>query len=126
GMASLRALLRQRIAGHRYRNWLIFGERNADRDFHYADEIRDWEGRGAIERLDLAFSRDQPERIYVQHRLEARADAVRDWVAQGAAIHVCGSLEGMAPGVDAALRRILGEQQLLELTASSRYRRDVY
>ena len=126
GIASLRALLKQRIAGKRFRNWLIFGERNADRDFHHGDEILGWKSSGAIERLDLAFSRDQTERIYVQHRLEAAAEMVRQWVAQGAIIYVCGSLQGMAPGVDEALRRILGDSQVRELSAASRYRRDVY
>ncbi|HET9033088.1 MAG TPA: sulfite reductase flavoprotein subunit alpha [Dokdonella sp.] len=126
GIASLRALLKQRISRKRYRNWLIFGERNSQCDFHYGEEIRGWKKSGAIERLDLAFSRDQSERIYVQDRLEAEADAVREWVDQGAIIYVCGSLQGMAPGVDEALRRILGDSRLRQLAATSRYRRDVY
>ena len=126
GMASLRALLRQRVEQQRHRNWLIFGERNADRDFHYGEEILRWKAIGAIERLDLAFSRDQAERIHVQHLLEAAGESVCEWVAQGAAIYVCGSLEGMAPGVDAALRRILGDAQLQQLANTSRYLRDVY
>lgn len=126
GIASLRALLKQRIAARRFRNWLIFGERNRDCDFHYGDEIRAWKESGAVQRLDLAFSRDQAERIYVQNRLEAAAEAVRTRVAQGAVIYVCGSLQGMAPGVDEALGRILGDTQLRQLAADSRYRRDVY
>lgn len=126
GIASLRALLRQRIAEGRFRNWLIFGERNADHDFHYRDEILGWKGNGKIERLDLAFSRDQAERIYVQNRLEAAAASVRDWVEHGAVIHVCGSSHGMAPGVDATLRRILGDAKVHDLTVNARYRRDVY
>lgn len=126
GMASLRALLRQRVMQKRHRNWLIFGERNADRDFHYGPEILRWKEAGQIERLDLAFSRDQPERIYVQNLLDRAAESVREWVAQGAAVYVCGSLEGMAPGVDSALRRILGDGQVQQLASSSRYLRDVY
>ena len=126
GIASLRALIRQRIAERRLRNWLVFGERNADRDFHYREEILDWQSSGAIARLDLAFSRDQAERIYVQHRLQAAADEVRRWVDEGCEILVCGSLRGMAPGVDAVLQGILGEARVLELTATGRYRRDVY
>lgn len=126
GIASLRALLRQRIAQGRFRNWLIFGERNAEHDFHYRDEILGWKECGQIERLDLAFSRDQPERIYVQDRLEAAAGLVREWVEQGAVIHVCGSLQGMSSGVDAALRRILGDAKVHELTVNAHYRRDVY
>ena len=92
GMAGLRALLRQRIAAGHRRNWLLFGERNADRDYYWRDEIEHWHADGKIERLDLAFSRDQPERIYVQHRLAERANALRQWVDEGASIHVCGSL----------------------------------
>lgn len=126
GIASLRALLRQRVAQGRFRNWLIFGERNADRDFHYGDEIAGWRDSGCIERLDLAFSRDQPERIHVQHRLQAAAADLRRWLAAGAIIHVCGSSQGMAPDVDAALRHILGDDGVQALTASARYRRDVY
>ncbi|HQW75470.1 MAG TPA: sulfite reductase flavoprotein subunit alpha, partial [Dokdonella sp.] len=75
---------------------------------------------------DLAFSRDQPERIHVQHRLQAAAADLRRWLADGAIIHVCGSSQGMAPGVDATLRHILGDEGVHALTASARYRRDVY
>jgi sulfite reductase (NADPH) flavoprotein alpha-component len=126
GIASLRALIRQRIAEGRLRNWLIFGERNADRDFHFRDEILGWQADASLVRLDLAFSRDQAEPVYVQHRLLAASANVREWVEAGAEILVCGSLQGMAPGVDQALHDILGETRLLELAAAGRYRRDVY
>jgi len=62
----------------------------------------------------------------VQHRLLQRADALRDWLARGAAVYVCGSLQGMAAGVDAALRQVAGEALWAELVGSGRYRRDVY
>ncbi|HET8701595.1 MAG TPA: sulfite reductase flavoprotein subunit alpha, partial [Nitrococcus sp.] len=102
GLAGLRAHLAARItAGHR-RNWLVFGERNAACDFYFEDEIRRWLAMGAIERLDLAFSRDGAARIYVQDRLRMAAQELRNWVEAGAAIYVCGSAVGMAPGVDAA------------------------
>lgn len=126
GIAGLRALLKQRIATAQKRNWLIFGERNADRDFHYREEIERWHANGAIERLDLAFSRDTSARVYVQNHIDENANALREWVAAGAAIYVCGSLKGMAPGVDAALRRTLGDECMRQLTARSRYCRDVY
>lgn len=126
GIASLRAMLRQRIADGRFRNWLIFGERNADRDFHYREEILGWKASGRIERLDLAFSRDQPERVHVQHRLHAAAADLRRWLDAGAVIHVCGSSHGMAPGVDEVLRHVLGEDEVNALSANARYRRDVY
>ena len=79
-----------------------------------------------LERLDLAFSRDQEARVYVQHRLLEAQEAVRDWVAQGAAIYVCGSAEGMAGDVHAALTEILGAARLARLTEDGLYRRDVY
>jgi sulfite reductase (NADPH) flavoprotein alpha-component len=126
GIAGLRALLKQRIATGAHRNWLLFGERNAAHDFHYRDEILHWQEQGFIERLDLAFSRDQPERIYVQQRLAESVVQLRAWVAHGAALYVCGSLEGMAPGVHAALVESLGGDVVERLQVEGRYRRDVY
>jgi sulfite reductase (NADPH) flavoprotein alpha-component len=126
GLAGLRGLLRQRIAQGHHRNWLIFGERNRDCDYLLRDEIEGYLHHGGLQKLDLAFSRDQSERIYVQHRLIAEAAAVRDWVRQGATIYVCGSLRGMAPGVDAALHEILGDAAVADMLRDARYRRDVY
>jgi sulfite reductase (NADPH) flavoprotein alpha-component len=126
GMAGLRALLKARIAERRYRNWLIFGERSAAHDRFYGDEIEQWRAAGRVARVDWVFSRDQPERRYVQHCLRDCADELRRWVADGAAIYVCGSLQGMAPSVDAALSDVLGAGLLEELAISGRYRRDVY
>lgn len=126
GAAGLRAHLKARIAAGARRNWLLFGERNAARDFFYGDEIRQWRDEGFIERLDLAFSRDGSEREYVQHALAAAADELRDWIDAGAAIYVCGSLQGMAPGVDAVLSEVLGDETVERLRIEGRYRRDVY
>ncbi len=126
GMAGLRALLRERIAQGRHANWLLFGERQRHRDFYYADELQAALAAGRLERLDLAFSRDGAGPRYVQHLLDEHAERLRDWIARGAAIRVCGSLEGMAGGVDAALRRALGDQTVDALLESGRYRRDVY
>ncbi len=81
---------------------------------------------GTLQRLDLAFSRDQQQRIYVQDILRNNADELVKWVEQGAVIYICGSIEGMASGVDQALTDILGEQKLDELRQAGRYRRDVY
>ncbi len=126
GLAGLRALIKaRRAAGHR-RNWLIFGERNAACDWFCQDEIATWRRDGTLERVDAVFSRDQPERRYVQHCLREQSDAVRAWVDAGAAVYVCGSLQGMAGGVDAALQEILGAQRLQDLQHAGRYRRDVY
>jgi len=74
----------------------------------------------------MVFSRDQPERFYVQHRLLQSADTLRAWLDNGAAMYVCGSLQGMASGVDAALRQIAGNALWSDLSATGRYRRDVY
>ena len=107
-------------------NWLLFGERNAAYDFHHQAELEGWHRQGTLQRLDVAFSRDQPTRVYVQHLLAAEADTVRAWVAQGAAVYVCGSLQGMAQEVDSTLRQILGADALDHLLREGRYRRDVY
>jgi sulfite reductase (NADPH) flavoprotein alpha-component len=106
--------------------WLLFGERSAQCDAHYRAEIDAWAQQGWLARVDWVFSRDQAERRYVQHALQDAADAVRAWVADGAALYVCGSLEGMAGEVDLALQTILGEQALQQLATEGRYRRDVY
>jgi sulfite reductase (NADPH) flavoprotein alpha-component len=118
--------LRTRAAEGRHANWLVFGERNARHDFLYRDEIEAWQAAGVLRRVDMVFSRDQEERIYVQHRLLQAHDEVRAWIERGAAIYVCGSLQGMASGVDAALRQIAGDAVMSELAGSGRYRRDVY
>jgi sulfite reductase (NADPH) flavoprotein alpha-component len=126
GLAGLRAHLRARAAAGRHDNWLVFGERQAAHDFLYREEIETWQAGGVLQRLDMVFSRDQAERFYVQHRLLQSTDTLLRWLDDGAAIYVCGSLQGMASGVDAALRQIAGEALMNELTASGRYRRDVY
>lgn len=126
GLAGLRAHLKARAAlGVRW-NWLVFGERTADHDYFHREEIEGWRASGLLDRVDLAFSRDQSERVYVQHRLRAAADVLRRWVANGAAIYVCGSLEGMSRDVHAALVEVLGAETLERLTDEGRYRRDVY
>ena len=126
GIAGLRALLKTRIARGHQRNWLLFGERHERVDRLHVDELERWREAGDLERLDLVWSREAQGPRYVQDRLLAAADAVRGYVADGAAIYVCGSLAGMAPGVDAALRGILGERSVEDLIAAGRYRRDVY
>ena len=126
GLAGLRAHLRARAAAGRRDNWLVFGERQAAHDYLCREEIEAWQARGVLQRLDMVFSRDQPERFYVQHRLLQSADTLRAWLDNGAAIYVCGSLQGMASGVDAALRQIAGNALWSDLSATGRYRRDVY
>ena len=126
GLAGLRALLCERERLGEHQNWLLYGERNAQWDRPYRAELERWQQEGVLERLDLVFSRDQPERMYVQHRLLQASESVLDWLARGAAVYVCGSLQGMGSGVDAALRQIAGDERMRELVLQGRYRRDVY
>ncbi len=126
GLAGLRSLLKARIADGQQRNWLLFGERNIKHDFLCQDELQGWLASGDLALLDLAFSRDQEEKIYVQDRLRESAEVLRRWLSDGAAIYVCGSLQGMAAGVDQALVDILGSEAVERLIEQGRYRRDVY
>lgn len=126
GLAGLRSLLKARIADGLQRNWLLFGERTIAHDYLCQDELQGWLASGDLALLDLAFSRDQEEKIYVQDRLRESAEVLRKWLADGAAIYVCGSLQGMAAGVDQALVDILGREAVERLIEQGRYRRDVY
>lgn len=132
GLAGLRGHLRARAAATGPHaepappTWLIFGERNAAIDYHYRDEIDAWRRSGLLQRLDLAFSRDQAEPVYVQHLLREAGAQVRDWLARDAAIYICGSAVGMAEAVHRTLIELIGEAALDELTVAGRYRRDVY
>jgi sulfite reductase (NADPH) flavoprotein alpha-component len=126
GIAGLRAHIKQRQQHHQDQNWLIFGERHRATDFFFEDEISAWQTQGVLQRLDLAFSRDQEQRLYVQHQLKAAANEVQSWINKGAAIYVCGSLQGMASEVDASLRDILGDARVEQLREQGLYRRDVY
>ena len=125
GIAGLRGHLKTRALEGQGRNWLLFGERNSAHDFHYRSELEAWRDAGRLT-LDLAWSRDGNAERYVQELLPARAGQLRAWIAEGAAIYVCGSLQGMAAGVDYALQDILGREQLDNLVVEKRYQRDVY
>lgn len=125
GIAGLRALLKARMAAGHHDNWLFFGERQSAVDHFYAADIERWRGQEYLSRVDLAFSRDQDERVYVQHLLAECATDLRKVVAAGAAIHVCGSL-AMGRDVDAVLAGVLGGEVLEAMTIEGRYRRDVY
>ncbi|BBF76379.1 sulfite reductase subunit alpha [Acinetobacter ursingii] len=126
GIAGLMSHLHQREHWQQQRNWLIFGERQQQYDHLYAEQLQHWQQRGFLTDLDYAFSRDQQQKIYVQDRLLQKADQLRQWIADGAAIYVCGSLSGMAQQVEQVLIQILGEIQLEQLREQHRYQRDVY
>jgi sulfite reductase (NADPH) flavoprotein alpha-component len=137
GVAPYRGFIEERLeTGASGKSWLFFGERNFTNDFLYQLEWQDHVDAGALSRIDLAFSRDQPEKIYVQHRLwEQRADIER-WLGDGAHLYVCGDEKGMAKDVDATLVKILAESakgdleagraKLKELSKARRYQRDIY
>ncbi|MCQ4331656.1 sulfite reductase subunit alpha [Stutzerimonas stutzeri] len=126
GLAGLRAHLHERAAIPGSRNWLMFGERSAAHDQLLRDELDGWVQSGHLQRIDLAFSRDQAEKVYVQHLLRDAADELRQWINEGAALYVCGSLEGMGRDVQKFLAGMLGEAVLQDLTDQGRYRRDLY
>ncbi len=132
GVAPFRAFLQdRRETGATGRNWLFFGHRNYTHDFLYQLEWQDAHKDGLLTRIDLAFSRDQPEKIYVQHRLWQQRAALLDWLADGAHLYVCGDRR-MGQAIDATLARILtgagrdAEQEMAALRQQGRYLKDVY
>ncbi|MCC8430185.1 sulfite reductase subunit alpha [Reyranella aquatilis] len=137
GIAPFRAFLEERDArGAKGRNWLFFGDQKRTTDFLYEDQIADWQRRGVLSRLDLAFSRDQAEKIYVQTRMRENAAELWAWFEQGAHFYVCGDAKRMAKDVETALLDIAMEQGgrspaeakvwLDGLAKAGRYQRDVY
>lgn len=137
GIAPFRGFLQERRAlGCTGRNWLFFGDQHAAHNFYYRAELEDMFRSGFLTRLDLAFSRDQRERIYVQHRMIEHGAELWSWLRDGAHFYVCGDASRMAKDVDEALLRIarihgkLDEDGALafkkQLIAEKRYVRDVY
>lgn len=126
GFAGLRSHLRERARRGHGRNWLVFGERHPDHDAFFADDVQAWQTRGLLARVDLAWSRVAPIGRHVQNALRDGGEDLRRWVGDGAVIYVCGSLAGMAQGVDAALRDLLGTPVVEALLMEGRLRRDVY
>lgn len=137
GIAPFRAFLQERIVtAAPGRNWLFFGDQRRASDFLYRDELEAWRAGGQLQRLDLAFSRDQEERVYVQQRMLESAAELWRWLEGGAAFYVCGDAKRMAKDVDATLHRIVAEQGGLSPEAAAdyvkrlkregRYQRDVY
>ena len=137
GVAPFRGFLQAReAAGATGRNWLFFGDRHFEHDFLYQAEWLRYRKQGLLTKLDVAFSRDGPEKRYVQHVMAERAGELYAWLEDGAVIYVCGDAERMAPDVDAELTRIIAAQsgsdtetaaeRLLGLRKNGRYLRDVY
>jgi sulfite reductase (NADPH) flavoprotein alpha-component len=137
GIAPFRAFLHERRAtGAKGRNWLFFGEQRAATDFYYRDELEQMLADGHLTKLSTAFSRDQAEKVYVQHRMIEHAAELWAWLQDGAHFYVCGDAARMAKDVDAALHTVmetsggLGREDAVEavkqLKSGKRYQRDVY
>jgi sulfite reductase (NADPH) flavoprotein alpha-component len=137
GVAPFRAFLQERQAkAASGRNWLFFGEQRAATDFYYRDELETLQAQGYLHRLDTAFSRDQAEKIYVQHRMLEHGAQLWAWLQDGAHFYVCGDASRMAKDVDAALRRVVEDHSgmatedadayVTGMTRDKRYVRDVY
>jgi sulfite reductase (NADPH) flavoprotein alpha-component len=137
GVAPFRGFVQEReAAGASGRNWLFFGGRSLYHDFLYQLEWQQALKRKALHRVDVAFSRDQAEKIYVQHRIRQAGKELFAWLSNGAYFYVCGDASAMAPDVNAALLDVVREQGNMDaddaqawvsdLTADGRYLRDVY
>jgi sulfite reductase (NADPH) flavoprotein alpha-component len=137
GVAPFRAYLQDRKAsGASGKNWLFFGEQREKSDFFYEEEFKALQNDGVLTKFDTAFSRDQPQKIYVQHRLLERSKEVYAWLEEGASFYVCGDAARMAKDVDVALHQIVekeggtspeGAAEYIEtLKKTKRYKRDVY
>jgi sulfite reductase (NADPH) flavoprotein alpha-component len=137
GIAPFRAFLQERQGrGDSGKNWLFFGEQHRSTDFYYQDQLKQWHQDGFLTRLDLAFSRDQPEKIYVQDQMRAQGAELWLWLEAGAHFYVCGDASRMAKDVDQALGDIIqthgkltpedSKAYLKKLAADKRYVRDVY
>ncbi|MFD7839488.1 molybdopterin-dependent oxidoreductase [Streptomyces sp. NPDC059761] len=137
GIAPFMAFLEHRRAlGHHGGNWLFFGEQRRATDFYYREELEELHRHGTLSRLDLAFSRDQRAKVYVQDRMREQGAHLWSWLQEGAHFYVCGDASRMAKDVDRALRDIavahggLTEDEaaayLKQLSAEKRYARDVY
>jgi sulfite reductase (NADPH) flavoprotein alpha-component len=137
GVAPYRGFLAEReAAGAPGRNWLFFGDRSFELDFLYQAEWLAWRRSGLLTRLDVAFSRDQPSKVYVQHRLQEQGAGLWRWLQEGAHLYVCGDASRMAPDVEQALLEVTrthggldeqaAQEYLKQLRRERRYQKDVY
>jgi sulfite reductase (NADPH) flavoprotein alpha-component len=137
GVAPFRAFLEEREQrGAAGGNWLFFGARHFRTDFYYQMDWLRWRKSGLLTRVDVAFSRDQADKVYVQHKLRAAGADLFDWLEKGAAVYVCGDAAAMAGDVHAALADVIAKHggrtpdeaaaYLKALQKEKRYQRDVY
>ncbi|ALV93676.1 MULTISPECIES: sulfite reductase subunit alpha [Pantoea] len=137
GIAPFRAFLQERQStGADGKNWLFFGDQHQEHDYIYEDELSGWQQSGLLTHLDLAFSRDQEEKIYVQNRMLEKGAELYAWLQEGAYFYVCGDASRMAKDVDAALYEVVRQfgglsseraaAYIDQLKKDKRYLRDVY
>ncbi len=138
GIAPFRAYLQERrVVGAKGKNWLFFGSQKSVCNYFYRDEFEEMQKDGLLTRLDLAWSRDQAHKVYVQDKMMENAEEMWKWIdGEGAHFYVCGDARRMAKDVDAALRKIVQEQggkdvdsanaYVEKLKSDKRYKRDVY
>ena len=137
GIAPFRAFVQQRaVEQAQGKNWLIFGNQHFTDDFLYQIEWQTFAKDGYLHKYNFAWSRDQAEKVYVQHKIREQAEALWQWLQQGAHIYVCGDASTMAKDVEQALLAVIAEQgglnaeqaddYLDELRQNRRYQRDVY
>ncbi len=137
GIAPFRAFLEERAAtGAKGKNWLFFGDQKRSADFLYEEQLMAWQKSGFLTRLDMAFSRDQAEKIYVQTRMLESAGELWSWLEAGGHFYVCGDASRMAKDVDAALHKVIetaggksadeAKAYVEKMKSEKRYQRDVY
>jgi len=137
GVAPFRSFVMDRATrGAKGPNWLFFGDQRRSADFLYESEWNEWQKSGVLTRLDLAFSRDQEQKIYVQDRMRENGAELWKWISAGAYFYVCGDAKRMAKDVDAALHEIIAQhggmtpeaaiEFVKQLKKAERYQRDVY
>ena len=137
GIAPFRSFLAQRDAtGATGRNWLFFGDQHFVTDFLYQTELQNWKEAGTLTKINLAFSRDQKEKIYVQHKMLQNGEEFYNWINNGASIYVCGAKEPMSADVEDTLMQIVEKfgnktieeavQFVEQMKEEDRYLKDVY
>jgi sulfite reductase (NADPH) flavoprotein alpha-component len=137
GIAPFRAFVQDRVAsGATGRNWVFFGDQKSHTDFLYQEEWENYLAQGQLARLDLAWSRDQGVKVYVQDKMRANAAELWTWIKNGGYFFVCGDAKRMAKDVDQALHDIIAEQGAMpieqaqeyvkQMKKEKRYQRDVY
>lgn len=137
GIAPFRSFLAQRDAtGASGRNWLFFGDQHFVTDFLYQTELQSWKEAGTLTKINLAFSRDQKEKVYVQHKMLQNGEEFYNWINNGASIYVCGAKEPMSADVEDTLMQIVEKfgnktieeavQFVEQMKEEDRYLKDVY